>query len=216
MEGKKNNIEKYSIWFLVIMYSVGVIGHSIPALLNLMKILTPFTLLLTGGVVFYNVVKSTRKNFLIWCAAVYSVTLSLEIIGVKTGVIFGEYTYGNVLGLKLLDTPLIIGLNWMFVILGAILIVEKLFVKKYLIVLFAGVLAVLFDIVLEPVAIELGYWNWSEGFIPIQNYIAWFIISIFAASLFHLLKIEINSSVPKFYFYIQLIFFVLLNITLAI
>ena len=34
-----------------------------------------------------------------------------EIIGVKYGFIFGEYSYGNALGIKFMGVPLIIGIK---------------------------------------------------------------------------------------------------------
>jgi putative membrane protein len=215
MEGKENIVEKYSLHFLVIMYSVGVIGHNIESLLPLMQILTPFTLLLTGGVVFYNTLKHSDKRIILWCVGTYFVTFLLEVIGVKTGLIFGGYNYGDVLGFKILDTPLIIGLNWMFIILGVVLLVDKFFENVIVSVFFTGFIAVLFDYILEPVAINLGYWNWDNIEVPFQNYVAWFIIAVLAAVFFKLLKIEVRSPIPVQYFFVQLIFFLILNYSLT-
>jgi putative membrane protein len=54
----------------------------------------------------------------------------LEVVGVKTGLIFGEYKYGSTLGIKLFEVPLIIGFNWVFVILGSISI-SRLITKMF-------------------------------------------------------------------------------------
>ena len=35
-----------------------------------------------------------------------------EILGVKFGIIFGDYEYGNALGYKIFEVPLLIGANW--------------------------------------------------------------------------------------------------------
>ena len=210
----KKNIENYSLPFLVIMYTVGVVGHSIQLTLPLMKTLTPFTLVLTGGVVFYLLLGDAGKKFFLWYIITYLFTLLVEIIGVKTGLVFGSYDYGNVLGLKVFDTPLIIGLNWVFVIAGAYSLSGKIFNSTGSKVLFTGLLAVAFDIILEPVAINLGYWNWEGGYIPIQNFVAWFVLAVIFGFTAEKMKLVITTKIALQYFLIQTIFFAILNFTL--
>ena len=194
------------------MFSVGIIGHLIPSFKSLMISLTPFTLLLTGAVtLMFSGIKGNSK-LILWCLTVYIFTFSLEVIGVKTGFIFGSYYYGDVLGLKLLEVPLIIGFNWVVIILGAIGIASRIHKSSLQIALLTGTFAVLFDIMLEPVAVNLGYWIWNAGFIPLQNYYAWFGIA-FCASLFgSKLKLDLEDSLFIYYFLIQFIFFILLSI----
>lgn len=200
------------IIILYIVFFVGLIGHIIPGLRFLMLILTPYTLLLTGIFVLYISYKKGELKFLIWCLTIYIVTFTLEVIGTKTGIIFGNYVYGDTLGFKLFEVPLIIGFNWVLVILGAITLAEQIDKNIFLRALLAGTLAVLFDLVLEPVAVKLDYWTWSSGLIPLSNYYSWFAISFIASLLYDLLKIRINERLPENYFMIQLIFFVLLSV----
>ena len=42
----------------------------------------------------------------------FAIGFSAELIGVHSGMLFGNYSYGNNLGLKLAEVPLIIGINW--------------------------------------------------------------------------------------------------------
>jgi putative membrane protein len=37
--------------------------------------------------------------------------------------------------------------------------------------------AVLFDWLMEPVAVKLGFWTWLSLDIPVYNYVCWFIVS---------------------------------------
>lgn len=194
------------------MFSVGVVGHLIPSLRSLMISLTPFTLLLTGGVTVLASGLKGNLRLIAWCLIVYSFTFSLEVIGVKTGFIFGSYYYGDVLGFKLFEAPLIIGFNWVVIILGAIGIASRIHKSSLQIALLTGTFAVLFDIMLEPVAVNLGYWNWSEGFIPLQNYYAWFGIAFLASIFSSKLKLELEDSLFIYYFLIQFTFFILLSI----
>jgi len=201
--------------FLIIMFSVGVIGHIIPSVKSLMIFLTPFTLLLTGSVTIYFSFQKGNTKLIVWGIIVYIITFSLEVIGVKTGYIFGTYYYGDVLGLKLFDVPMIIGFNWVVIILGAIGIASRIHKSAFQIALLTGTFAVLFDLMLEPVAIKLGYWNWTEGFIPLQNYYAWFGIAFFSSLFGSKLKLDIEDSLFIYYFLIQFTFFILLSIFMS-
>lgn len=176
--------------------------------------LTPYILLFMGVLVliFTGVLRS--KQFAFWFVITYIFTLILEIIGVKTGMIFGEYSYGDVLGFKLFGVPLIIGFNWLFVIAGAYSVSCFISRNKYIIIFSAAILSVVFDILLEPIAVKLGYWEWHGGIIPFQNYAAWFIISASATAglvYFNKNDLTINFKMFMHYFFSQIIFFLALN-----
>jgi putative membrane protein len=81
---------------------------------------------------------------------------------------------------------------------------------------FAGaLLMVIYDILLEPVAIRLDMWSWETVTPPLQNYIAWFIISFPLVML--LGRYTKNSSNPlnTIVLVCQLLFFALLNLMIA-
>ncbi|HMN49179.1 MAG TPA: carotenoid biosynthesis protein [Ignavibacteriaceae bacterium] len=212
MEAKKIIVSNKEITFLYIIFFVGIVGHLFGPLRNLMLLLTPATLLLTGLIVLFYSYKSSTNNFLLWAAFTYIITFLLEVIGVKTGMIFGEYNYGSTLGIKLFDVPLIIGFNWVFVILGSIAISRLLTNNIFLSSLISALIAFIFDLILEPIAIKLDYWSWSEGIIPIQNYLAWFVIAFIASVFFLKLNLKLRSDISIHYFFIQLVFFIILLI----
>lgn len=145
------------------------------------------------------------KSFLVGVAG-----FILEIDGVKTGIIFGEYSYGTALGPKLMDVPLILGFNWFFMVYCSSQIAGYFKLPMVPTALLSGAIMTAYDLILEPNAIALGYWHWHSGSIPIQNYIAWFIAgSVF--SLFYIYRsIRVHNSMAVFLFSIQVIFFSLL------
>ena len=204
---KQNRI----IILLCIIFFVGIIGHIIPEIRPLMLLLTPYMLFASGLLVFYLTLRKGELKLLLWCLIIYIVTFSLEVVGIKTGLIFGSYSYGSTLGFQFLGVPLIIGFNWVIVILGAITIAEQIDQNIFLTALFAGTLAVLFDIMMEPVAIKLDYWEWNSGFIPISNYYAWFGIAFLSSMLYDFFKINTKEKLPEIYFTIQFVFFILLS-----
>lgn len=201
---------KYFLIFYILFF-VGIAGHFSEKYFELMLNLTPFILLLTGiaALVMSGSLKSGK--FLIWFVTAFIITVIIEIIGVKTGKIFGEYSYGNVLGYKLFGVPMIIGFNWLFVILGAFSISNLFSRNTFAIVLISSILATAFDYLLEPVAVKLGYWNWADAKIPFQNYAAWFFITMAAVSALTFFKIKASSEVFLHYFIAQTIFFLALN-----
>ncbi len=212
MEAKKIIVSNKEITFLYIIFFVGIVGHLYGPLRNLMLLLTPGTLLLTGLIVLFYSYKSSTNNFLLWAAFTYIITFILEVVGVKTGMIFGEYNYGSTLGIKLFDVPLIIGFNWVFVILGSIAISRLMTDNIFLSSIISAFIAFIFDLILEPIAIKLDYWSWSEGIIPIQNYLAWFVIAFIASVFFLKLNLKLRSDISIHYFFIQLVFFIILLI----
>lgn len=196
------------------MYSVGITGHLIASAKDLMITLTPLTLFLTGGVVAYKSFFKADSNFILWGIITYLITYLLEVAGVKTGLVFGEYKYGNVLGFRVLEVPLVIGFNWVLVILGAISISKSFSDNIFIISFFAAILSVIFDYFLEPVAIKLGYWEWKAIAVPLQNYIAWFIITYIFSFVLLKIKSDFKEGITREYFLIQFIFFVILNLFL--
>lgn len=211
MERPEDLKNLYAIILIYLFFIAGVLWHLWSFTRSLMLSITAYGLLFASALVLYPYIKDKNKKLIAWTVVTYLVTFILEIIGVKTGIVFGEYAYGFVLGPKIFDVPVIIGLNWVVIILGAILI-SKTFSKNLLFSsLMTGVLAVIFDLALEPVAARFGYWFWQWNIIPLQNYLAWFVISFLSAVFFNLLNVELKSNLPRHYFYAQIIFFIGLN-----
>ncbi|MDX9808894.1 MAG: carotenoid biosynthesis protein [Sphaerochaetaceae bacterium] len=188
-------------------YLVGIFGHAFEATFELMITLTPLTILTTVVLAYYPIVVKRDTKLLIWLAVSFAVTLVLEIIGVATSLIFGSYSYGSTLGLKLLEVPLVIGLNWTIVILGIVSFLDRLHVPAVLSVIGTGVLASAFDWIMEPVAIALDYWTWTGSDIPIQNYIAWALIAAACAGAYKGFRLQCKSWVPSLIVGIQTVFF---------
>ena len=79
-------------------------------------------------------------------------------------------------------------------------------------VLLTALLMVGLDVMIEPVAIALDFWQWSGGNIPLQNYVAWFITAALLAALqFPLGRVRYFSLAPYFLI-IQALFFILLRL----
>lgn len=215
MEGKKHLEVRQARLVLLLIFSAGIAGHSIDMSRALMLRLTPEILFITGLLVLYPFLRSRNGRFLAWCSTTFAITYTVEYIGITRALPFGSYTYGDVLGFKLLGVPLIIGMNWVLVILGAVLIAQHLSENPFIAAAVAGLLAVLFDLVLEPVAISLNYWRWERGAPPLENYCAWYVLAFVMALIYRIFNVASSSNLPQYYFVIQLLFFLMMNLVLV-
>ncbi len=212
---RQNLVEKYwPVLLLAFFYAVGVLGHSLENFLPLMKVLTPYTLLVSTAFVIYVTRNEWNKKVIIWAVATFIFTFILEVVGVHTGVIFGRYTYGETLGFKLFEVPLIIGVNWVIIIYAVVSILTKATDNLLAFIFLAGTAVVAFDFVMEPVAVRLNYWMWEGDKIPFQNYLAWFLIAVISATGYFFLKQKPEKDVPIWYVGIQFLFFLLLSFIL--
>lgn len=177
---------------LVILYAVGTAAHLYQPTLGLMTAMTPWFLLACGLAVIWPSFKSGGKRFLLWGVTVFLVTFFLEALGVATGMVFGEYRYGSILGLSAFGVPVVIAFNWAVVVYGAVRMAGRRKRSDFMTAVMTGAVATMFDWIMEPVAIRLDYWTWARGIIPLQNYLAWFVIA--TVSAFAYLKLVSNAS----------------------
>ncbi len=212
-------------WFLVfaLFYGVGVAGHLNDGTRPLMQAITPWFLPVMGVLALSGHIRATREGrvgprFWGWVVGVLVATWLIEVVGVATGIVFGEYVYGRGLGIPVLGVPPLIGFNWVLVCLGMLLWVAPdpagRSLPKPLAALVVAALATGFDWVMEPVAITLGYWSWAGGDIPLQNYAAWFTIALGAALAFLYLvprEARVASRIPAWHVAAQLGFFTALR-----
>ena len=73
---------------------------------------------------------------------------------------------------------------------------------------------VLIDVLIEPVAINLGFWSWDLIDIPIKNYFMWFIVSLIINYALAISQIKINPRTSTYVLISQLLFFSYLNFAL--
>lgn len=209
------NFFKKHPWFsiIVIIHFVGLIGLSLPFFRQDLLPLSSVNLLITGLFVFFALKKENKYAY--WILAIlFSMGMAVEIIGVQTGFPFGEYAYGTVLGPKLGGVSLIIGLNWFYLVVCAVAVTQYLTNNKWLIVLIAPLLLTLMDVLIEPVAIALEYWQWELVQVPLSNYIAWYVVSIPMVLLYLRLTSNPPKKFPMQVFVVQVIFFLVLNLSL--
>lgn len=199
----------------IVYYTVGLIGLSLPQSRSLFTTLMPFSLLMSLIIVlFYH--PGWRLKEVLAVATVAILGYLVEVAGVLTGHVFGQYSYGSALGPKLLETPLMIGINWIMLIYCVYVFMAHSRPGRWLSLPAGALFMVAYDILLEPVAIRLDMWDWAGGNIPLQNYLAWFIISLIFLFILQQAKVNTGNRLTTWLFFTQAGFFLLLNLTLRI
>ena len=177
---------KKDVIFLIVVYVAGIIGINI----NDSFLKLSFVSLIIPMVLFLIRLKPSIKDSVL-LVLVFSLTFFSEWLGVNYGWIFGEYLYGDSLGIKIGGVPLMIGVNWVLLSVVSRQALFGVFSNKYIVAFFAPLLMLLIDVILEPIAPKLGFWDWNNIDIPISNYRDWFIVALISQLiLFNFKKLD--------------------------
>lgn len=206
----KVNKHFFAVSLLVLMYAVLLVCIFTVGL-DVVKYL-PLVLLLSCFVVgLFHTLPDTR--FVIYIAIVFFSSLALQVIGVGTGAIFGQFLYGTHLGVTIFDTPLIIGILWLLLsyttavfasqILSKSVVLNSVFAKVFL----AALLMVSMNMLMEQSAAACDWWYWKYQVTPVQNYTAWFAFSVAFNFLFYKLEINTENKIARWLFVIIWLFF---------
>jgi putative membrane protein len=188
--------------------------------------LTPLNLLVSAGLLCWTQPKFTT-GFWLFATVAFTLGFFAEVVGVNTGLLFGNYSYGNVLGPKWMGVPYLIGLQWVVVTYCAGVAIAMLHDKLMpvsadgaaasakwrmaSIVIDGALLAVFFDWILEPVAVQLGYWSWAGNDIPLLNYASWMGVSMVILLFFYFFRFPRHNLFAIHLFMIQVMFFLLMR-----
>ena len=202
--------QRTSIIVLAILHFVGIAGMLSPWS-DSFKMLTPINLLLSLFFIFRHYPKQAfiPSSIIVlgaWCA---------EFIGVHTGWPFGDYFYGETLGLAIAEIPVIIGVNWLILLAATHHWSIKMKLKPLQGALFTAFAMTLLDVLIEPIAIDLDFWTWLDVHVPIQNYLGWFGLAFILAFALRKILGERTNTAAGVFLFIQFIFFGLLNIFLT-
>ncbi len=202
---------KYSlplaISVLVIFHGVGFWGLMFSDDPTYFQNLTPLNLLLTSALLFF-FHRAWSFTFLLFALVVFSIGFLSEVIGIHTGLLFGNYSYGSALGYKVWDVPLLIGLNWLMLVYITGHISNYTSLPMLFKAILGSGLMVLLDFFIEPVAMQFDFWSWSQDIIPVSNYIGWFIIALLLQVYFQKAAFKKHNLLAPYVYIIQLLFFV--------
>ncbi len=195
---------------IILFHIVGLYGFTNPELTDLFISLVPYHLLLMLVLLAISGYDGSSE-ILVFALIVFLAGFLVEVAGVNTGWIFGSYSYGETLGLKLWRTPLLIGVNWLILVYSTGVLLSRHRLNTNRLSLIGASILVAIDVLIEPVAIRYDYWSWSGGNIPLQNYVGWFIVSYMMFMVFSKFKFRKHNRSAIVLFVAQVLFFIALN-----
>lgn len=215
------------LFIAILFHFMGVLGILLTPYRDWFIANTPLTLILMGILLAASQEK-IEKGFVLFFLLAFVTGMVTEMIGVNTGILFGDYVYGTVMGPKLFGVPFLIGMNWFVIVFCCGSLMHKLnkvmlakyeapipvAIIKWSVIIDGAVLATFFDWLMEPVAIKLGFWTWDGDTIPMLNYACWFVISAILLGVQQQLKIKAQNHFAIHLLIIQALFFLSLRIFL--
>jgi len=107
------------------------------------------------------------------------ISFAAEAVGVRTGVLFGDYSYSSSLGSQVLDVPVVVPLAWSMMAYPMFLAARRL-TRRFTAVIGAIGLAG-WDVFLDPQMVADGRWHWSDpspslpgiDTVPLTNLAGW-------------------------------------------
>ena len=201
-------ISIFIIWLFNLSGIVGILSSYSAWFLGY----TSLNLLIYVVLIIWNL-ENISKKVLIAFSIPFFIGFFTEYLGVNYGLLFGTYSYGNNLGIKIWGVPLMICVNWgLLTIITADLsrvINKNIFVRSLL----GGLLMMILDLIIEVSAPRFDFWQFENNTVPLKNYIAWFIIGSVAHYLYNQIslnthvKLSIHILVAITFFFVCFLFF---------
>ena len=138
------------------------------------------TFLLLAGLI---VIITSRRSELAPLLVASLLGFVAEVIGVRSGFLFGDYTYTDTLTPQLFGVPVVMASAWMVLVAyirQALLILD---LSAWVESLIAALWMTAIDLVIDPLAAgPLNYWQWAGAGayygVPARNFVGWFTVSL--------------------------------------
>ncbi len=136
----------------------------------------------------FGIVHLGAKRTAIFLAASVTLSLGAELLGVGTGLPFGEYAYTSGLGYKILGlVPYSVPLSWFYMGMAAYLLAGSMLsvgakpAQGWMTVALGAYLLTVWDVVLDPAmsnaVVPVKFWVWYEQGMylgmPVKNFAGW-------------------------------------------
>ena len=131
-----------------------------------------------------------KRRAFVGVALLTTYTYAVEVVGISTGIPYGEFSYGVSLGPMAGGVPLALPVFFIPLVVNAYLLCVLLLGERAaartvrLGVVIPTVIAM--DIVLDPGAVALGFWSFADGGfygVPLSNYVGWTLSAVVSVVL---------------------------------
>lgn len=127
--------------------------------------------------------------------------LAVETLAIVTGFPYGHFAYSEHLGYRLFGyAPWTVAFAWTPLALGAYAIARNITGSRLARLILVPALLTLFDMVLDPGAVYLGFWKYPEGgwfySVPWTNFAGWLLSGFIGAVLIEVMVARFRPLLP--------------------
>ncbi|GGG57803.1 hypothetical protein GCM10011414_29500 [Croceivirga lutea] len=202
-------VNQFAIFLLWLFHISAIIGISI-GYEDWFVSKTPLNLLVSALLfVFIYPINNLKKIGLL--VTFFVIGMFVEWLGVNYSLLFGTYSYGNNLGIKVDGVPLFIGMYWALLTFVTAEIALLLTKNAWLKILTASLLMVVLDVFMEQLAPRFDFWSFGE-IVPLSNYITWFAVALLLQTIVYYSKVTGNRTIAIHLYLVQLLFFIYFTI----
>lgn len=207
---KFDSKELASIFFVIALYIIQLVGIGFYDS-SLFASLSPL-IILFSIVLFLLNIKFDRPKIL-YLLVVYTIVFIIEVLSIRTGILFGWYKFGEKLGYTIFEVPLLIGGIWAVSIYSAGSLTQLMFSNLWVKSIWGAVFMLILNVFIERGALTLNLWTRTVvNHVPAQNYLTWFVLSFFALMATGKLNLKSDNRFPAILFVSQLLFFIGLSV----
>ncbi len=206
---------RQAAWFarflLLVLYALGFGSYCIG--LPDVEWWLPLGLVVAAVVVFVFHFPWTRAHRL-FCILVLMATYGVELVGMHSQWVFGHYTFGDGLGIKVFGVPVLVGVYWLLLIYCCGMTVLFLGIQPPWRALSGAACWVVVDLLTQPLATVLSWKQWVAPSVGVQNYVAGFYISFIILWFFYRLPQHSINRMAVFFLAVHTLFLILLHLFL--
>ncbi len=196
------NISIFLIWLFHLTGILGIyLGYQ-----DWFISLSPLTLGLCMALVILDIPDKKTIDILL-LGFVCLLGFTAEYLGVKYGVIFGEYAYGKSLGTQVGNVPLMMGINWGLIIYAGASMCNSFVKNIFWSSALSSIFMVALDVLIEKSAPRFDYWMFKNNQVPLQNYLAWLVIGFALNYFFHKYYVKLNAKLGLHLYLAMFVFF---------
>lgn len=211
-------MNRVRIGLLYLLLGAGGLWHLLSVFQEVMRVLASPIMFGLGVWLFWECwqiyPQRERLKLALWSVGVIVGSFGIEWLGVRTGMIFGSYAYGQTLYPSVDGVPISIVCAWFVMLIASMAVAQAIAPKSvarssFKLACLVALLMIGFDLLLEPAAVKLNYWTWIDEHIPLQNYLAWFGLSFIFVTIglqVRLFRRPLSRIIFHFYF-AQLLYF---------